>query len=234
MGPRSRFRERLLRYLESSHRAEYFNGSREAVIKKRKVEPLPHDADSDDEIDLSSNYRPPTQTLPKAPPRPCTGEKCTELCSKCKRYADWWDGFELEVDDLLVRSNSGKTGKKQPDFKFKRERKGCLTKTGVCRARFPREVVETSNVTEDGHVTVRHVEPMMNTVNPIITYLNRCNTDVTSLLSGTAVKAVVSYVSDYVSKLSLKSYQMFASVYDVFEKDSELLGGAERDKDNAR
>ncbi|KAJ7917959.1 hypothetical protein B0H13DRAFT_1535830, partial [Mycena leptocephala] len=67
-----------------------------------------------------------------------------------------------------------------------------------------------------------------------ITFLNRCNADVTSLLSGTAVKAVVSYVSDYLSKLSLKSYQMFASVYDVFVKDSEMIGGTEKDKDNAR
>jgi hypothetical protein len=49
-----------------------------------------------------------------------------------------------------------------------------------------------------------------------------------------AVKAVVSYVSNYISKLSLKSFQMFASVYDVFEKDSEMIGGAATDKDNAR
>ncbi|KAJ7896484.1 hypothetical protein B0H13DRAFT_1457767, partial [Mycena leptocephala] len=77
-------------------------------------------------------------------------------------------------------------------------------------------------------------EPMMNTVNPVLTFVNRCNTDVSSMLSGTAVKAVVSYVSDYISKLSLKSYQMFASVYDVFQKESEMLGGTHKDKDNAR
>ncbi|KAJ7733307.1 hypothetical protein B0H16DRAFT_1262450, partial [Mycena metata] len=85
-----------------------------------------------------------------------------------------------------------------------------------------------------GHINVRHIEPMMNTVHPVLTFLNRCNSDVSSLLSGTAVKAVVSYVSDYISKLSLKSYQMFASVYDVFEKDAEIRGGTPRDKDNAR
>ncbi|KAJ7130017.1 hypothetical protein C8R43DRAFT_850094, partial [Mycena crocata] len=85
-----------------------------------------------------------------------------------------------------------------------------------------------------GHINVRHVEPMQNTINPILTFLNRCNTDVTSLLSGTAVKAVISYVSDYVSKLSLKSYQMFASVYDVFDNNSELIGGSETSRENAR
>ncbi|KAJ7795001.1 hypothetical protein B0H13DRAFT_1675262, partial [Mycena leptocephala] len=45
---------------------------------------------------------------------------------------------------------------------------------------------------------------------------------------------VVSYVSDYVSKLSLKSYQIFAAVYDVFEKNSEMIGGTEGEKDHAR
>ncbi|KAJ7867320.1 hypothetical protein B0H13DRAFT_1636202 [Mycena leptocephala] len=54
------------------------------------------------------------------------------------------------------------------------------------------------------------------------------------MLSGTAVKAAVSYVSDYISKLSLKSYQLFASMYDVFHKESEIPGGSERDKYNAR
>ncbi|KAJ7697107.1 hypothetical protein B0H16DRAFT_1350275, partial [Mycena metata] len=53
--------------------------------------------------------------------------------------------------------------------------------------------------------------------------MSRSNTDVTSLLSGTAVKAVISYVSDYVSKLGLKSYQAFASVYDVFNRNAEML-----------
>ncbi|KAJ7182678.1 hypothetical protein C8R43DRAFT_868814, partial [Mycena crocata] len=127
-----------------------------------------------------------------------------------------------------------KKTKKETQFKIRKERKGCLTTSGVCRARFPRDVVPESTIAEDGHIEVRHREPMMNTVNPIITFLNRCNSDVTSLLSGTAVKAVVSYVSDYVSKLSLKSYQMFASVYNVFEKETELLGGSAKDKDNAR
>ncbi|KAJ6548903.1 hypothetical protein B0H19DRAFT_952479, partial [Mycena capillaripes] len=236
MKPRSRFRLRLIKYLEDCHRAEYFNGSYDAVIAKRKVPSLEPDADSDDELDLKSSYRPPTQTFPKAPPPPCTSPSCTEFCSKCKRYADWWQTYELEVDDLLVRSNKWRLKKlrKEANFKVRRERKGCLTKAGICRARFPRDVFHTSEIHEDGHINVRHVEPMMNTVNPVLTFLNRCNSDVTSLLSGTAVKAVVSYVSDYISKLSLKSYQMFASVYDVFEKNSEIVGGSERSKDNSR
>ncbi|KAJ7102080.1 hypothetical protein C8R44DRAFT_555561, partial [Mycena epipterygia] len=112
--------------------------------------------------------------------------------------------------------------------------KGCLTRTNVCRARFPRDRYTKSEVSDDGHIDVRHMEPMMNPVHPVLTFLSRCNTNVTSMLSGTAVKAVVAYISDYIAKLSLKSYQMFASVYHVFEKNSEMLGGNWEEKDTAR
>ncbi|KAJ7152526.1 hypothetical protein C8R46DRAFT_913171, partial [Mycena filopes] len=105
MSPRSRFRLRLVKYLEDTHRAEYFSGSRDSVLAKRKILHLDPDADSDDEIDWASEYRPPTQTLPSPPPRRCKSKVCTELCAKCKTYSDWWQKYELEVDDLLVRSN---------------------------------------------------------------------------------------------------------------------------------
>ena len=51
------------------------------------------------------------------------------------------------------------------------------------------------------------------------------NTDVTSLLSGTVIKAVVTYVSDYIVKPSLKTYLIFEAVKSVFDKNSEMLGG---------
>jgi hypothetical protein len=68
----------------------------------------------------------------------------------------------------------------------------------------------------------------LNTFSKILTYFSRSNTDVTSLLSGTAVKAVVSYVSDYIAKLGLKTYQAFASVFDIFDRNADTLNsGAE-------
>ncbi|KAJ7914030.1 hypothetical protein B0H13DRAFT_1519483, partial [Mycena leptocephala] len=74
-----------------------------------------------------------------------------------------------------------------------------------------------------GHINIKKHEAQLNTFSRVLTYFSRSNTDVTSLLSGTAVKAVVSYVSDYVSKLGLKTYQAFASVFDVFNRNSESL-----------
>lgn len=244
MSEDSTFQRKLVAYLESSHRAEFFTGNEEHV---RDVVGLHKDGvEVKNKRPVDPNYKNPTQTLPDSPPRLCHNPRCLGFCPECKRFRTWLGKYQNEVDDLVLRSNihdhyhsvedeDAKEKKKdwrknrrpravkQP--KTKKERKGCLTKTGVCRARFPRDIVEHTTVGEDGYVTVRHKEPMLNTTNHAVTYLNRCNSDVTSLLSGTAVKAVISYVSDYISKLSLKSYQLFASIHDVFTNKSQFLNG---------
>ncbi|KAF8573098.1 hypothetical protein K439DRAFT_1650061 [Ramaria rubella] len=71
----------------------------------------------------------------------------------------------------------------------------------TCKARFPRELHQRSEVDpRTGHINLKKGEAWINTFTPIVTYLLRCNSDVTSLLSGTAIKAVIAYVTDYVSK----------------------------------
>ena len=65
----------------------------------------------------------------------------------------------------------------------------------------------------------------MNTVTPELSYLLRSNSDVTSLLSGTSVKAVVAYVTDYITKQSLKTYSIFDVIRSTFDKNTELIGG---------
>ena len=77
-------------------------------------------------------------------------------------------------------------------------------------------------------------EPWINTVTQVVTYLFRCNTDITCLLSGTAIKAVVMYVSDYITKSSLKTHTIFESICSVFHKNSEMIGGTLPMKEKAR
>ncbi|KAJ7758274.1 hypothetical protein B0H16DRAFT_1313890, partial [Mycena metata] len=187
------------------------------------------------------------------PPPICRNRWCPGTCSTCTSFVRWWDHFSQETDDLLLRSNvhshlhsieDVNTNERKKDWrglkpkqkgsKRVQERKGCMNRNNVCRARFPRHVIEETAVSEDGHISVRHIEPMMNPINPVLTYFSRCNTDVTSLLSGTAVKAVIAYVSDYVSKISLKSYQLFASVFQVFKDNTETLRGDEKEHERSR
>jgi len=62
----------------------------------------------------------------------------------------------------------------------------------------------------------------------------QCNTNITCLLSGTAIKAVVMYVSDYITKTSLKTHTIFDSIHSVFSKNSEIIGGTLPMKEKAR
>ena len=87
---------------------------------------------------------------------------------------------------------------------------------------------------ESGALTMKKLEPMINTVSPALTYLLQCNTDVTSLKSGTAIKAVIMYVTDYITKSSLRTHVMFDIIRYTYQKNNELLGGTEARHEKAR
>lgn len=76
---------------------------------------------------------------------------------------------------------------------------------------------------ETGALEIKKGEPWMNTVNPVVTYLFRCNTDVMNLLFGTAIKVVIAYISDYITKLTLKTSVVFDTIVNVFEKNSDII-----------
>ncbi|KAJ7239712.1 hypothetical protein C8J57DRAFT_1245827 [Mycena rebaudengoi] len=123
----------------------------------------------------------------------------------------------------------------KPGTKIKLEVKGCTRSDGSCSARFPREVhLKTEVDVNDGSIRLKKLEPMVNNVTPSVTYVLGCNTDVTCLLSGTSIKAVVAYISDYVTKSSLKTYHVFQSVQNVFDRNTVCLGGSPETKKNAR
>ncbi|KDR70592.1 hypothetical protein GALMADRAFT_49611, partial [Galerina marginata CBS 339.88] len=154
-------------------------------------------------------------------------------CSQCPSTLDWIQHYKDEVDNLVLRSNvhkcrasmkdlKGSTLDSDLESKGKSSVKGCLTKDGSCAVRFPRETYEYTTVDrEDGHIFLKKNEPMMNTFSPALTYVMRSNTDVTSLLSGTAIKAVIAYVTDYITKQSLKTHQLFSTAYNVLMKKKD-------------
>ena len=43
---------------------------------------------------------------------------------------------------------------------------------------------------------------------------------------GSAIKAVVGYITDYVTKSGLSSYTTFDAVRQVFNRNSEMIGGS--------
>ena len=217
MDPESNFQKRLVEYLESVHVGEFMTGTMEKVA-------------SDIECSVKDpEYKDPTQTLSEAPPPLCK-HKMKDDCARCKKHQKWQSKFKMTVDDILLKSNVHKCGGGKNG-----RRPTCINKQGNCKARFPRTVFEQTEVDpQTGALNIKKGEPWLNTVTPVLTYVLRCNTDVTSLLSGTAVKAVVAYISDYVTKTALKTYTMFDSIKGVYERNSEMLSGSFARKEKAR
>jgi hypothetical protein len=161
----------------------------------------------------------------------------------------WWSQYEKETDALLLRSNvhscrvqkgskvstnmvSNTSAKMVSD---NHGPKGCLNKDGICMARFPRDIVsETVVDPNDGNISVKKNEAWLNTFTPLLTYLLRFNTDVSSLNSGTSVKSIILYVTDYITKVSLKSHHIFSNALDIYQKNSDLLVDSGSTNDAAR
>jgi hypothetical protein len=236
MDPESDFQKKMVEYLESVHMGEFITGSLEDVRQNLDI------------AELDGNYKNPTETLPIPPPPQCNQNECGK-CESCNATSSWETQFQSIVDDILLRSNLHKctgSAKQHEKKKMKHKQKntvnkyqpvtGCLSnKWGKCKARFPRKTFEHTEVNMDsGALNIKKGESMLNNVTAEVTYLIRSNTDVTSLLSGTAIKAVVAYVSDYISKPALKTYLIFEAVKSVFDRNSEMLGGSLDRKEKAR
>jgi hypothetical protein len=202
LNNKGNFKTHLIDYLESAHIGEFLTGSQSDI------------SDQVTQMSQEDGYTDPTQSLPKPPPTTACQMKCG-VCRKCKSLALWCTEYEKEVDDLILKSNVHRCSENaKPDKVGDRVRPrryvGCVdSKTGKCKARFPRQTFEKTEVDPESGANMKKLEPMINTVTPSLTYLFRCNTDVTSLKSGTAIKAVIMYVTDYITKCSLKTHVLF-------------------------
>ncbi|KDR70818.1 hypothetical protein GALMADRAFT_49614, partial [Galerina marginata CBS 339.88] len=190
----SEFIAAIVEYLESVTKGEFLSGSLSEVRER-----------ADKEM-ANPDYRNPTENLATKPPSLCRSCKGAD-CAQCRDVNGWWNSvFKSQTDDILLKSNmhTCSTG---------------LKKNGECKARFPRPLFgETKVDTTTGRIDMKKFEPFLNSFSPLVSYLLRCNTDVTCLHSGTAVKAVVAYVSDYISKHGLKTHVIFDTVRNIYNK----------------
>ncbi|KAL4262377.1 ATP-dependent DNA helicase [Pleurotus pulmonarius] len=210
----SSFQRSLVRWLEDSHMGGFIDSSFDDVQARL--------AENEEDV----LYRNPVVSLPDKPPPVCIEDR--DNCLKCQRLQTWWGYFRERVNDVLFRSNihsCERLTNKDGSSSKKKMYKGCMdNKFKKCKARFPRETRESTLVDPDtGSILMKHHYEWMNTVNAILTFIFGCNTDVTCLLSGTAVKAVLVYVSDYITKSALKTYVMFECIRAVLDNNSELL-----------
>jgi hypothetical protein len=226
LDPNSGWKRHLISWLESCHIGEFMTGTQDEVLA-RIAKSSEHES-----------YNNPTETLPQAPPGLCNSVHAqNDSCSKCDLLKEWWKKFETVVDDLVSKSNihncergtnkDGSASKKYVSCKD--------NKYGKCKARFPCPLFETTEVDpETGGLSIKKLEPWINFFSPVLTCIMRCNTDVTCLWSGTALKAVIIYVSDYITKTGLKTHVVFEAIQSVFDKHHDIIGSSLSEKEKAR
>jgi hypothetical protein len=224
MDQNSDFQKQIVEYLESVHIGEFLTGTMDEVKSKVKS----REANDND-------YKDPTQVLPDMPPPMC--DSFDDDCSNCVVFKSWWDRFKHIVDDLIFRSNVHNCERNISNVEKanKKDRPSCRNRAGKCKARFPRQIFYQTEVDpKTGALNIKKGEAWINTMTPVLTYLLRCNTDVTSLLSGTAIKAIVAYISDYVTKPGLKTHTIFETISSVFTRCSNMLNGSQKRIEKAR
>ncbi len=178
------------------------------------------------------------ETLHPRPPL-CSYLLSHRDCPACGDTEKWQEKYKETVDDLVVRSNVHDCDRyinKDGNVTKKKDYSGCKeNKYSVCRARFPRETYREAVLDpETGALNLKKGEPWTNMFTAALTYLVCCNTDVTNLSSGTAIKAVVLYISNYITKTTLKTHVIFDVIRDVFEKNTGILASSVSSKEKAR
>ncbi|KAF8218878.1 hypothetical protein L208DRAFT_1133286, partial [Tricholoma matsutake] len=83
--------------------------------------------------------------------------------------------------------------------------------TGTCRFQFPHEIVQESWFdSETNSIYLKCLDPNVNYHNPFILVYCRHNHDLKCILSGKAAKAAMFYITDYITKKDLKTYEVLS------------------------
>lgn len=83
----------------------------------------------------------------------------------------------------------------------------------TCRMRMPRKLIPISTIDPDtGHISMRRSDPWVNNFNEYLIAACRSNMDIKFIWSGSDAKALVYYITDYVTKTSLSFYDTVSLV----------------------
>ncbi|PPQ75766.1 hypothetical protein CVT24_002642 [Panaeolus cyanescens] len=142
------------------------------------------------EVQIDKAYEPRTQR-PPVPPSAVEAE-CLDV------MRDWESVFATEVKmcgESLQRHVCGSVC-----HKYGNEDR--------CRFLFPHEIVEASHFDPDTNsVVLLCRDATINYFNPYILVFSRHNHDIKCILSGKSAKAAMFYITDYITKMDMKTYQ---------------------------
>ncbi|CAF3895056.1 unnamed protein product [Rotaria sp. Silwood2] len=116
--------------------------------------------------------------------------------------------FRADVVQLVEASNIHK--RSDTCYKYWNANRGGKK---VCRMCMPRKLVPVSTIDPDtGHISMRRSDPWINNFNEYLIAACRSNMDIKFIWSGNDAKALIYYITDYVTKMTLSFHDTFALV----------------------
>ncbi|KZT05005.1 uncharacterized protein LAESUDRAFT_615371, partial [Laetiporus sulphureus 93-53] len=185
------FQQLMLDWLDDCQQGDYSSGS----LTDIKTHHAAHGVDVDsDECDARSVL----MLAHVQPANICTADEVTEVYSQVLH----------DADDIMYASNQHRCRLQTSTSK------GCrCTAESTCRAHFSHELYPSTHVDNDtGAIHFKKTEPWINTFNLVMFHALRCNTNITCLLSGMQVCAIIAYITDYVTKSPLQMHSIFESI----------------------
>ena len=121
---------------------------------------------------------------------------------------DFASRFRADIVQLVEASNVHKHN--DTCYKYWNPSRG---EAKTCRMRMPRKLVSISTIDPDtGCISMRRSDPWFNDFNEYLIAACRSNMDIKFIWSGNDAKALVYYITDYVTKMSLSFHDTFALV----------------------
>ena len=95
----------------------------------------------------------------------------------------------------------------------------------TCRMRMPRKIESVSSINlESGEIKLKRLHETINNFNEYIISACRSNMDIKYIFSGSDAKALVYYITDYVTKSSLSFHDTYALVQKAFQHIEKQSG----------
>ncbi|KZO96691.1 hypothetical protein CALVIDRAFT_481063, partial [Calocera viscosa TUFC12733] len=187
------FKERMLTWLERIIKTE-LPGDSEVVVEPNGALPMP------------------TLGREDVDPRTCRGPDLR------RTGAGWRVDFDKHVTDLVKRNN------------WHEHRATCwihlrpneARSDDKCRMRIDGSTRARSEVDAvTGSILLRRLHPRINEYNDVVMFLFKCNMDIQYLGSGEASKAALYYITDYITKASLKVHAGLTALIYAIQKNNE-------------
>ncbi|KAF8143075.1 hypothetical protein K438DRAFT_2110948, partial [Mycena galopus ATCC 62051] len=139
---------------------------------------------------------------------------------------EFLQAFNNTVEDLAIKSN----WHVHRATCFKYLKAGEPRNDTTCRMRINGEVHAHTHVDPDTESIILHrLHPCINCYNRLIIFLLRCNMDIKYVGSGEAAKALVHYVTDYVTKSTLATHIGLSAVEYAIKHNNEKYTGTDKE-----